>query len=81
MCDLNHYIVTSVIWEIICGNVGQSQECLRCGDEHVLKFKVNFKRTVNLISNHCIFRSSILHDVLINFSHLTGSEFFFENVG
>ena len=45
-----------MIWEIICGNVGQSQEGRRCGDERVLKFKVNFQRTVNLISNHCIFK-------------------------
>ena len=77
MCDLNHYIVTSVMREIICRNVGQSQECRQCGDERVLMFKVDFKRTVNLISNYCILRCSILHDALINFSHLKGSEKYF----
>ena len=73
MCDLNHWIVTSEMWEIVRGNVGQNQECRRCGDERVLKFKVNFER--RSYSQIIVFlRSSIVHDVLINTSHPKGSE-------
>ena len=61
------------MWEIISGNVVQSQECRRCRDERVLKFKVNFER--RRYSQIIVFlRGSIVHDVLINISHPKGSE-------
>ena len=51
--------------EIISQNVGQSQERQVCKDEHVLKFMVHFERRSYSQIIAC-FRSSILHDVLIN---------------